>query len=202
VKLVGSLTSPYVRKVRVVLLEKGVAHEFVNDPPWSDESSVPQYNPLGKVPALVTDSGETLFDSNILLDYIEQAEPVPALWPLDKRTALQVKQLVILADGILDAGIAILLEGRRPADKQYDVWVARQMGKIERGLQALETRAQGKTWLHGSALGAADIAVGCMLFWLDFRIVQLDWRASCPNLRALAERLAVRPSFQQTVPIE
>jgi glutathione S-transferase len=200
VKLIGSLTSPYVRKVRVVLLEKNVAHEFVNDPPWEANSSVPQYNPLGKVPALLCDNGEALFDSNILLDYIEQIAPVPALFPLDKMVALEVKQLVMLADGILDAGVAILLEGRRPTDKQYAVWVARQQGKIERGLAVLEARAQGKTWLHDAELSAADIAAGCMLLWLDFRMAQLAWRARYPALLALAERLAVRPSFQQTIP--
>jgi glutathione S-transferase len=201
-KLIGSLTSPYVRKVRVVLIEKNLAHEFVNDPPWAADSSVPQYNPLGKVPALLTNSGETLFDSNILLDYIEQMAPAPALLPLDKAAALQVKQLVILADGILDAGVAILLEGRRPADKQYAVWVQRQQQKIERGLIALETRTQGKIWLHGTDISAADIAVGCMLLWLDFRMASFDWRARHPSLHALAQRLAARPSFQQTVPVE
>lgn len=199
-KLIGSLTSPYVRKVRVALIEKNLSCELVNDSPWDANSSVPHYNPLGKVPALVTDSGEALFDSNILLDYIEQFAVAPALLPLDKEAALQVKQLVALADGIADAGIAILLEGRRPLDKQYDAWVVRQQTKIERGLAALEARAQGKTWLHGTALSVADIAAGCMLLWLDFRMTNFDWRSNHPALRALADRLATRPSFQQTLP--
>lgn len=201
-KLIGSLTSPYVRKVRIALIEKNLPYEFANEPPWSFDTRVPAYNPLGKVPALVTDDGATLFDSNVLIDYIELIAPIPALQASDRRAALELRQLVVLTDGITEAGIAILLEGRRPADKQYAEWVARQRGKIERGLKALEDRAQGKIWLHGEAFSAADIAAGCMLFWLDFRIADLDWRATFPALRALAANLGQRPSFQHTVPVE
>jgi glutathione S-transferase len=200
-KLIGSTTSPYVRKVRIALLEKNIACEFINDPPWSAESHVPDYNPLGKVPALVTDAGTTLFDSNILIDYLELTAP-PALLPNEPRELLQAKQIIVLADGITDAGIAILLEGRRPPEKQHAEWVARQHDKIERGLAALELIAQGKNWLHGQTFSAVDIAAGCLLFWLDFRMPALDWRAQHSALRALAQRLAARPSFQQTVPVE
>lgn len=201
-KLIGSLTSPYVRKVRIALAEKNLPYDFLNEPPWSADTRVSDYNPLGKVPALVADDGATLFDSNILVDYLELIAPTPALLDRDPRAALQLKQLVVLADGIMEAGIAILLEGRRPAQKQRAEWVARQRGKIERGLDALEQRALGKTWLHGDAFSAADIAAGCMLFWLDFRMPDLDWRAAFPTLRGLAARLGQRPSFQQTVPVE
>lgn len=201
-KLIGSLTSPYVRKVRIALIEKKLPYEFVNDSPWSADTHVSDYNPLGKIPALLTDSGDNLFDSNILLDYIEQSAPTPALLPSDRRELLAVKQLIALADGITDAGIAILLEGRRPSDKQFADWVARQQTKVARGLQALEARAHGKAWLHGNEFGAADIAAGCMLLWLDFRLTDYAWRAAHPTLRALVERLEARPSFQQTVPVE
>ncbi|HSB97633.1 MAG TPA: glutathione S-transferase N-terminal domain-containing protein, partial [Spongiibacteraceae bacterium] len=104
-KLIGSTTSPYVRKVRkvrIALLEKNLPHEFVNDPPWSADSGVPQYNPLGKVPALVTDDGATLFDSNILIDYFELLSATPALLPREPHALLQVKQTIVLADGITD----------------------------------------------------------------------------------------------------
>jgi glutathione S-transferase len=207
-QLIGSTTSPYVRKVRIAMLEKNIACDFVNDPPWSADSHVSDYNPLGKVPALVTDDGAKLFDSNILIDYLELTAVAPALLPREPHALLQAKQIIALADGITDAGIAILLEGRRPQEKQHAEWVARQRGKIERGLAALEmiaqdkTSGQGKTWLHGHAFSAVDIAAGCLLFWLDFRITTLAWRAQYPTLRALAERLAARPSFQQTVPVE
>lgn len=201
-KLIGSLTSPYVRKVRVALAEKSLAYEFVDDSPWAAATGVPAYNPLGKVPALVTDDGATLFDSNVLLDYFELIAPEPALLPRDPRAALQAKQQMALIDGILEAGIAILLEGRRPTEKQHADWVARQRGKIERSLAVLEEQAQGRQWLQRDAFSAADIGAGCMLFWLDFRQPAFDWRAQHPQLRALAERLATRPSFQRTVPVE
>jgi glutathione S-transferase len=201
-KLIGSLTSPYVRKVRIALIEKNLAYEFINDSPWAADTGVAEYNPLGKVPALVTDDGVALFDSNILLEHIELVTPAPALLERDPHAALQQKQLVALADGIMEAGIAILLEGRRPAEKQHAEWVARQRGKIERGLAAMERHAQGRAWLHGSAFSAADIAAGCMLFWLDFRMPEFDWRGFFPALRSLAERLGARSSFAQTVPVE
>lgn len=200
-KLIGSLTSPYVRKARIALAEKNLPYEFVEQSPWAADTRVPDYNPLGKVPALVTDDGTTLFDSNILIDYFEQLRPEPALLPRAPAELLRARQIIALADGTTDAGIAILLEGRRPAEKQLAEWVARQRGKIERGLDALE-----KTVRDGGVVrdvpDAVDIAVGCLLFWLDFRIADLDWRASRPALRALAERLGERASFRQTVPVE
>jgi glutathione S-transferase len=201
-KLIGSLTSPYVRKVRIAFAEKNLPYEFVDDPPWAANSGVPDFNPLGKVPALVTGDGVTLFDSNLLIDHLELVAPAPALLERDPRAALEQKQLVVLADGIMEAGIAILLEGRRPPEKQLAEWVGRQRGKIERGLAVLERHAQGRPWLHGAAFSAADITAGCMLLWLDFRMTSFDWRKSHPALAELVERLAARPSFAQTVPVE
>jgi glutathione S-transferase len=203
-KLIGSLTSPYVRKVRVLLLEKQLPFEFIVDSPWESSTHVPDFNPLGKVPALVTDEGETLFDSNILSEYVEllstKSGAGPHLLPTDRLAALQVRQLVMLADGICDAGINIFLEGRRPADKQYADWVDRQQGKIARGLDALERRAGATPWLGGTDMNLADIATGCMLLWLDLRLSDLDWRDGHPALTSLVEKLVARPSFQQTVP--
>ncbi len=203
-KLIGSLTSPYVRKVRVLLLEKQLPFEFIVDSPWEPSSHVPEFNPLGKVPALITDEGETLFDSNILFEYIDLVSAAsktgPQLLPIDRREALHVRQLVILADGICDAGINISLESRRPADKQYAEWMERQESKVARGLDALERHANADAWLGGKDISAADIAAGCMLFWLDLRLNRLNWRDGHPALASLVEKLAARPSFQQTVP--
>jgi glutathione S-transferase len=200
-KLIGSLTSPYVRKVRVLLLEKQLPFEFVVDSPWESSTHVPDFNPLGKVPALVTDDGETLFDSNILSEYIElSSEETPQFLPADRFAALRVHQLVMLADGICDAGVSIFLESRRPAEKQHAEWVDRQRGKIARGLDALERRAGSTPWLGGPNMNLADIAAGCMLLWLDLRLNDLNWRDGHPALSSLVEKLAARPSFQQTTP--
>lgn len=200
-KLIGSLTSPFARKVRVALIEKNLPYEFVNDQPWDADTQVPKFNPLGKVPALVLDSGETLFDSNVLIEYLELLDATPVLLPRDATQVLRVRQLVALADGIMEAGIAMLLEDRRPVEIQHAPWVERQRGKIERGLDALALLLGHKTWLHGDALSAADVAAGCMLLWLDFRQPDNPWRRNLPVLSVYADRLAARESFKQTVPV-
>ena len=204
-KLIGSLTSPYVRKIRIMLLEKNLPFELVIDSPWEPSTQVTDFNPLGKVPALVTDDGETLFDSNILAEYIELMDAASStqsrFLPLDRAAALRIRQIALLADGVCDAGVAVFLESRRPADKQHADWVSRQQGKIERGLTALESRAAANPWLGGEDMTLADIATGCMLLWLEFRHISLDWRSTHPALSALVNKLAARPSFQSTIPL-
>jgi glutathione S-transferase len=201
-KLIGSLTSPYVRKIRVLLIEKNLPFELVIDSPWEPSTHVSDFNPLGKVPALVTDDGDTLFDSNILAEYIElhTAAGAPRFLPTEPAAALRIRQLVMLADGISDAGVAIFLERKRAADKQNADWIARQLGKIARGLDALESRAAAGAWIGGDGISLADVAAGCTLLWLDLRITDLDWRAGRPALARLAGTLSARPSFQQTIP--
>jgi glutathione S-transferase len=204
-KLVGSLTSPYVRKVRVMLLEKNLAFEFIVDSPWEPNNRVSEFNPLGKVPALVTDEGETFFDSTILAEYIELAGPLtgtaPRLLPDERMAALRVRQLATLADGICDAAVAVFLEGKRVPERQEAGWIERQQGKISRGLDQLDSRAAANEWLAGNSMTLADISTGCMLFWLDFRLPALNWRSGRPALEALAAKLSERPSFAQTRPV-
>lgn len=199
-KLIGSLTSPYVRKIRVMLLEKSLPFELIVDSPWEPSTHVTDFNPLGKVPALVTDDGETFFDSNIIADYLELLGAEPRFLPEDPSVALRIRQLVMLADGICDAGVAIFLERKRATDKQNAEWILRQQGKVARGLDALETRAAGAPWLVGEAFSLADVAAACMLLWLDFRVGTVSWRDSHPALVALVDKLAARPSFVKTVP--
>lgn len=200
-KLIASLTSPYARKIRILLLEKGIPFEFVNEQPWEAGSHVPDFNPLGKVPALVTDSGEIFFDSPVIADYLDTLGVYPPELPTDALEALRIRQLEALADGITDAGVSWVLELRRPADKQMPEAIARQRDKIERGLNMLEQRLADAGWLHHAAFSRADIAAGCMLLWLDFRLPQYLWRNGRPALDAYASRLAARPSFTQTVPV-
>lgn len=200
-KLIGSLSSPYVRKLRVILLEKALPFEFVLEMPWEPTTHITDYNPLGKVPAFVTDDGETLFDSSLIAAYLETLDAAPALLPADPREAIRVRQLATLADGITDAGVVVFQEGRRPADKQIADWSARFLGKVMRGLDALEAKLAGRAWLYGDGMTLADISAGCMLYWLDFRLPQVDWRSGRPALAAFAERIGQRPSFQQTIPV-
>ena len=200
-KLIASLTSPYVRKIRILLLEKGIPFEFVNDPPWEAGNHVADFNPLGKVPALVADDGEVFFDSPIIADYLETLGVYAPELPVDALEAVRVKQLEALADGITDAGVVWLLETRRPAEKQDAATMDRHRGKLERGLDALEARLAKAEWLHSSGFSRADIAAGCCLGFLDFRFATLDWRATRPALAAFAVKLATRASFTQTVPV-
>lgn len=200
-KLIGSLTSPFVRKIRVALIEKNIPFELIIDPPMELGTKVPDYNPLGKIPVLIGDDESIWYDSDLLIEYLETLYPHVPLLPQERRAALPVRQLLKLADGIADAGVLIYLEKRRAPDKQDAAWVKRQRGKIERGLAALEKLARDKNFLHNDTFGAADIAVGCMLPWLEFRLPEIEWRAQHPALVALLARLSERASFAQTIPV-
>lgn len=199
-KLIASLTSPYARKVRVVLLEKRIDCPLTVDIPWNADSSVPQFNPLGKVPVLVFDDGHTLFDSRVIAEYLDNISPVTQLIPKDTRQAMAVKRWEALADGICDAAASIFLERKRPETQRSEAWIERQQAKIDRGLAALSADLGERGWCNGESYSLADIAVGCCLGYLDFRFEQIDWRASYPNLARLAGKLATRPSFAETVP--
>ena len=199
-KLIGSYTSPFVRKISVILLEKGLVFEFVNQSPWSDDSHVPQYNPLGKVPALIDDRQLTWFDSSIIAQVIELRGEAPALLPADALQALQVRQLEKLADGINDAAVMIVREQLRPGDQQSAEVLLRNREKIQRGLDALETAAAQGEWLNSGTLNLADIATGCMIGYLNFRRVLPNWCVNRPALVKLAESLFARESFARTVP--
>lgn len=198
-KLVASLTSPYARKIRVALAEKSLPFELEVDIPWLADTRVPSYNPLGKVPALVADDGELWFDSPVIAEYLDTLAG-PLLLPADRVAALPVRQAEALADGITDAAVAAFLEGMRPAERQDPAAIERQLGKISRGLTALEARVAQRKGCAGEALSIADIAIGCTLGYLDLRFAHLGWRASHPQLAAWAAGLLARPSFTTTAP--
>lgn len=198
-KLVGSYTSPFVRKISILLLEKGMAFEFVNEQPYSEENGVPQFNPLGKVPALVTDDGEYWFDSPIIAQYIELLGIAPEMVPHDPLAALKVRQLESLADGIMDAGLASVRELARPAAQQSESEVLRQRQKISRSLDALEGYLVDGT-LKPDTLNLATIAIACAIGYLNFRRIAPGWCVDRPNLVKLAETLFVRESFARTEP--
>ena len=201
-KLVGSYTSPYVRKTRVVLAEKKIDYEFVIDSPWTDSSGVPDLNPLGKIPVLVLDDDTRLFDSRVIVEYLDGVAPNNKLLPAPARERALVKRWEALADGLIDAAVAILLEGRRADGERSEGWIARQQLKIERSLAALASDLGDDAWCHGTAISLADIAVGCALGYLDFRQPALDWRGTHANLARLQDKLLQRASFSDTVPHE
>ncbi|HEX7273624.1 MAG TPA: glutathione S-transferase [Casimicrobiaceae bacterium] len=199
-KLIASLTSPYARKVRIALAEKKIECDFVEQSPWDAESDVPTFNPLGKVPVLVLDDGSSLFDSRVIAEYIDSVSPVSRLIPEPSRQRIVVKRWEALADGICDAASAMVIEARRPARQQNREWLERQRRKIESGLKELANELGERAWCNGEAYSLADIATGCALGYLDLRHPDVSWRSAYPNLVRLAEKLAKRASFAETVP--
>ena len=199
-KLIGSLTSPYVRKTRIVLAEKKIDYDFVLDSPWVEGSAVAKYNPLGKIPVLVLDDESTLFDSRVIVEYLDNMTPNNKLIPASGRERITVKRWEALADGIADAAAAAFLEAKRPQNLQDPSWIARQRGKISLGLEELSEEIGEAPWCFGNALSLADIAVGAALGYLVFRFADIDWQKQHPNLAKLYEKLMQRPSFQETVP--
>ncbi|QHM73291.1 glutathione S-transferase [Mixta intestinalis] len=199
-KLIGNYTSPYVRKISVILLEKGITFEFSNESPWSEESHVPQYNPLGKVPALVDDNGISWYDSSIIAAWLETLPHTPKLLPDDALAAVNIRQLEALADGICDAALFIVREQMRPTEQQSPEEMLRQRHKIERGLDALERAAASGTWLNGDSLNLAGIAAACAIGYLNFRRVTPNWCVNRPALVKLVEKHFQRESFARTVP--
>ena len=199
-KLIASLTSPYARKVRIALAEKKIECDFVEQSPWDADSDVPTFNPLGKVPVLVLDDGSSLFDSRVIAEYIDSVSPVSRLIPEPSRQRIVVKRWEALADGICDAASAMVIEARRPARQQNQEWLERQRRKIESGLKELANELGERAWCNGEAYSLADIATGCALGYLDLRHPEVSWRSAYPNLVRLAEKLAKRASFAETVP--
>ena len=201
-KLLGSLTSPYVRKVRIVMAEKKLDYQLVLEDVWASDAIV-KANPLGKVPCLVMEGGEAVFDSRVIVDYVDTLSPVGRLIPASGRERAEVRTWEALADGIVDACILARLEqtwnGRSDAQR-CPAWTERQMGKVDAAVKAMAQGLGEKPFAAGIHLSLADIAVGCALGYLDFRFPQIDWRTPHPNLARLADKLAQRPSFIDTLP--
>lgn len=199
-KLIASLTSPFARKTRIVLAEKRIDYDLTVDVPWNADTQVPEYNPLGKIPVLVMDDGSTLYDSRVIVEYVDTLSPVSRLIPDGNREKIQVKRWEALADGVCDAAATIFLEKKRVESNQSADWIVRQESKIRRGLAAMSLELAEKNWCHGEFYSLADIAVGCALGYLDLRFAQIDWRSTHPNLQKLADKLAQRQAFKDTVP--
>ena len=201
-KLIGSLTSPYVRKVRIVMAEKKLDYQHELEDVWANDKIMTS-NPLGKVPCLVLPGGEAIFDSRVIVEYLDTRSPVSRLIPESSRERIEVRTWEALADGILDAAILARLEQTWPgrsAEQRSQAWVDRQLHKVSASLAAISTGLADKPWCLGIHLSLADIAVGCALGYIDFRFPQIEWRGPHPNLAKLAAKLAARQSFIDTLP--
>lgn len=199
-KLIGSHTSPFVRKVRIVLAEKKIDVDFEIDSPWLAESKVPDSNPLGKIPVLQLDDGTPLFDSRVIVEYIDNLSPNNKLFPAPNRERTEVKRWEALADGICEAAANIVAEKKRPAHQQSGDWIQRQRDKVDRGLVFMNEHLGDKAYCMGNHISMADIAAGTALGYLAFRFPEIDWQTAYPNLERLYGKLMQRPPFAETVP--
>ena len=202
-KLIGSLTSPYVRKVRIMLAEKKIEAKWEEENVWSDATQIGRSNPLGKVPCLVLDDGEAIFDSRVIVEYLDTLTPVGKLIPGGGRERAEVRTWEALADGVMDAAATARLEqtwpGRTEAQRS-PAWIARQMGKVDSGVKAMSHGLGDKPFCSGNHLSLADIAVGAALGYVVFRFPELGWQQQYPNLAKLYDKLMQRPSFRDTAP--
>jgi glutathione S-transferase len=202
-KLIGSMTSPYVRKVRIVMAEKKLDYQFVLEDVWAADTSMPDANPLGKVPCLVMEGGEAVFDSRVIVEYLDTLSPVGKLIPVQGRERAEVKTWEALADGVVDAAILARLEATwagRSDGQRSQAWIDRQLGKIDTSLKAMSTGLGDKPFCSGVHFSLSDVAVGCALAYLDLRFAQIDWRERHMNLARLQEKLTQRSSFIETHP--
>ena len=200
-RLIASLTSPYVRKVRIVMAEKRIDCQLELDDVWSPDTRIQDSNPLGKVPCLIMEDGGAVFDSRVIVEYLDTMTPIGKLIPAAGRERAEVRTWEALADGILDAAILARLEStQRAPEQRSQKWIERQMGKVHAGIKAMSHGLNDKPWCNGNGYSLADIAAGCALGYLDFRFPTIDWRGEYPNLGKLYEKLVARQSFIDTAP--
>jgi glutathione S-transferase len=202
-KLIGTRTSPYARKVRIALAEKKFDYQFAELSPWTADNPLHAFNPLGKVPVLVLDDGTHLYDSRVIVEYLDTVSPVSRLIPEPSRQRIAVRRWEALADGVLDAGLLVRYESMREQKEQskaWSDWIARQQRKVEAGVAEIARELGDRAWCNGEAYTLADIATGCALGYLAFRKAELEWTHDAPNLAKLADKLGKRGAFHDTIP--
>lgn len=202
-QLYVSLTSPYARKVRITAIEKQVSFEMIVEVPWNEDTMITNINPLGKVPVWILGNGKALFDSRVIVEYLDSVSTVGNLLPTELCGRIEVKRWEALAEGVMDAALVIFAERKkRPIDLQYPDWVARQFGKIHRGLKTLSDELGDREFYYGDTLSIADIAVASALGYIGLRFENdFEWQQDYPTLALHYDRLMQRPSFRDTVPI-
>ena len=197
-KLIGSLTSPYVRKIRILLADKQLDYEFILDDVWSAQPNVLQFNPLGQVPAIILPSGEVLTDSRSIVEYIEYA--YPSTDKLSHSQKLQIIKYQALAEGIIDTSVKYRVEQIRPEALQWPDWLSRQQGKLDRVFEVLNNHLATEHWLANQQYSIADITLQCALNFIDFRLTHWNWRADYAHLARFETQFADRKVFAETFP--
>lgn len=201
-KLLYTVNSPYARKVRVVAAEKHTEIEMEEVNLLDPDCIVKQYNPLGKIPVLILDDGDSLYDSCVIAEYLDNRTPLAHLIPQNHGAKIWVRRWEALADGVCDAAIATIFEKRKSDAMQDPANIARQMAKVTRGLETLNLDLTKKKWCVEETFSLADIALGCLLGYLDLRLKDLDWKIQYPNLAKHFAAMQKRPSFKNSGPPE
>ena len=200
-KLLASLASPYTRKVRVMLAEKKIECELNLVDVSPVENPANEHNPLGKVPTLVLDDGTPLYDSRVIVEFLDARSPINRLIPDETRERVAVRRWEALADGVLDAGLLVRYESLRDKKERSKAWSDKQLARMHRGAERMAKDLEGRAWCHGDRYSLADIALGCCVGWLDFRKPgDVDWHADFPLLAAHYRKLMERAAFADTVP--
>jgi glutathione S-transferase len=199
-RLISATPSPYARKVRIALAEKGIPFELLTEVPWNADTATPRYNPLEKLPVLIVDEETSVYESRFILEWLEAKHPEPALMPGDPEASLAAKRFEVLGDGVCDACVLMFWERARAPERQSPEWSARQARKVAGGLREMSRLLGDSEFCVGEAFSVADIAVGVTVRYLDVRFPENDWRSRHPNLAAFSDRIEQRPSFAATVP--
>jgi glutathione S-transferase len=200
-KLLYSVTSPYARKVRIVAAEKKLELDVVTSDPWVVNPELEAANPLGKVPALITDDGWSLFDSRVIVEYLDGLSPVHRLIPDNGRDRIAVKRWEALADGLLDAALTARLESMRPDQTESSAkQITRQREKIASSLKEMQRGLDQNDYCVGKTFTLADIAVGCALGYMNLRFPDIDWANEYPALARVSKKLFARASFKASDP--
>lgn len=199
-RLISATPSPYARKVRIALAEKGIPFDLQTEVPWDSTTTTPQFNPLEKLPVLILDDGSAVYESRFILEYLEAKYPAAPMLPDDTDGRLAARQVEVLCDGVCDAFVLLFFERHRAAEHQSQAWMARQQRKIDGGLAALAAIAGERPYVVGDRFGLADIAAGAVTGYLSVRWPEYPWRVRHPTLAALSDRLEQRDSFRGTVP--
>ncbi len=200
-RLISATPSPYARKVRIALFEKGVPFVLTTEVPWDRTTSTPQYNPLEKLPVLISDNGVSVYESRFILEYLELKHIEPPLVPSDTEGLLAAKRLEVLCDGICDALVLMFFEQQRPAVAQSSEWTARQRRKVDGGLREVARLIGDRPFAVGDGFSLGDIAAATVVGYISVRWPEMNWRAQYPHLAAHSDRMESRPSFQQSRPV-
>jgi len=200
-KLISATPSPYARKVRIALAEKGLPFELMTEVPWDHTTATPKYNPLEKLPVLIPEDGASVYESSFILQYLEWKFPETPLLPEDVDGKIAARRLEVLCDGVCDAVVLIFFERMRAEDTRSPEWQARQRRKVDGGVREMARLVGDSTYSVGDRFSLGDIAVGTALGYLSVRFAEFDWRSEYPNLKAFSARLEARPSFANSVPV-